>query len=125
MKNYNGQQYDSEGHSDRLSLIPFSVALEAYQRIPDHMRTTEMDPNAYASFGQVKLITDVYLARCPTCGTPADQRGFVRMVFPIGHPFFGRAVCCPRCWPAPFGKGKGTLSTKSQKVAQMWQSAIE
>ena len=62
---------------------------------------------------------------CQTCGWPLTQRGFVRMLFPVGHRLFGKAICCPTCWPAPFGHARsGYLSDKLLQVAAKWDEVL-
>lgn len=59
---------------------------------------------------------------CPVCGAGPGRRGFIRMPFPPGHELFGKAICCPRCWPSPFGSAPGGhLGQIARDLAGPWQ----
>lgn len=63
---------------------------------------------------------------CKFCGFPIGRRGFVRLPFPIGHRLFGRAICCPECWPPPFGRARrGTLSGEVAEIAEAWENILD
>lgn len=53
--------------------------------------------------------------------TATEALAVVRLPFPIGHRLFGRAICCPDCWPAPFGRAVGELSDRAQTIANLWR----
>jgi hypothetical protein len=96
----------------QMELVPFDLALSAYRDLPEHMKTSRFDPRLTES-----ALDCAEPYSCPVCG----GFRFVRMAFPIGHQFFGAAICCPRCWPQPFGHAKiGRLTQRQQQVAQMW-----
>lgn len=98
-------------------LIPWDYAnrrwREGVERYPDDYRDTR-PPERYRPDDR---------PRCETCGWPLGQRGFVRMSFPRGHELFGKAICCPDCWPEPFGHAEGgKLSQPAQRLAGLWRS---
>lgn len=96
----------------QLDLIPFDIAMREWKRL---------GPNKY----DLQLVQKAELGdieyNCPTCRFPPGVRGFVRLPWPVGHRFFGRAICCPDCWPTPFGHGSGILSETAQKIAVLWR----
>jgi len=103
---------------DKYDLIPFDYALRRYNALPQ-LPTLPWDPTTYCGLKDMLTAAERAVA-CPVCHSVA-MRGFVRMTFPIGHELFGRAICCPRCWPEPFGHAEGQLSGKAQKIAAMWR----
>jgi len=38
-----------------------------------------------------------HISHCDFCGFPIGERGYLRFNWPLGHPYFGKAVKCPRC----------------------------
>ncbi len=108
-----------EREAGMYDLVPYDYAHGCWERLPADMRYDPVPPS------HEEPEKDGSHRRCPTCQWPAGQRGFVRLAFPAGHELFGRAICCPRCWPAPFGHGQGGLSRSAQKVAAMWQNALD
>ena len=45
--------------------------------------------------------------RCPVCGSPKGQRGFVRAPAMPDEWAFAKLFACPKCWPFPLGKDPG------------------
>ncbi len=62
---------------------------------------------------------------CPTCDWPAGERGFVRFCFPAGHELFGRPICCPECWPEPYGEAPGVVDSElAVALEPKWQARL-
>ena len=108
---------------DMWKYVPWDYAVKEWEglrladKCPDDsfapLRTGSQPPGAHEA------------TECPTCGWPLTQRGFVRMLFPVGHRLFGKAICCPSCWPAPFGHARsGYLSDKLLQVAAKWDEVL-
>lgn len=98
-------------------LVPYDYALwrwtEGVRRSPESYRDTRVPFTQPASDRPV----------CPVCAWPFSQRGFVRMPFPRGHELFGKAICCPKCWPQPFGHAAtGNLDKNAVKIKAMWEA---
>lgn len=98
-------------------LVPYEYALWRWQQVlgrnPD---------NAYDKRPPAPVRVPTEMPECPVCHMPSGSKGFIRMCFPIGHELFGKAICCPRCWPAPFGMARnGTLSKAALKIELMWE----
>lgn len=117
--------------ADLLDLIPYDVAYREWSQLRPDLRY-DPPPRAYipARYRNdpsyvpepppppVRVRHD---GACPVCGWPQGERGFVRLPFPPGHRFMGRAICCPRCWPWPFGEAPdGVLSGQARQIASMW-----
>lgn len=83
----------------RYDFVRYYKAQAAYAALTEDQRFGALPrsaPNVYA-------IPD---GHCPRCGFPPGQPGFVRLDFPIAHPLFGKMICCPRCWPPPWGESE-------------------
>lgn len=93
-------------------LIPFSFALKSWQKLPMTERYPKIAPE--------RAVRESDIPCCPTCRFDAGKRGFVQFHVPVSHQLYGKAVCCPDCWPAPFGRARGFLSKKQQQIADLW-----
>ena len=103
-------------------LIPYRFARNQWEALPFGMRYAETKP-APGQPGRERV--EDRIARCSVCGYPLGTRGFVRMHFPVGHQLFGKAICCPECWPAPFGAARsGGLSENARKIAEKWEPIL-
>ena len=106
----------------RDDLIPYKFALSQWRALPFGMRYSESKPESDAH--PIDRVPDTY-DRCPTCHAILGDRGFIRMHFPVGHQLFGKAICCPSCWPAPFGESRsGALSENARKIAEKWEPIL-
>ena len=99
-------------------LIPFEFAQRQWRALPQSARFSEEKPEHSDWTRDDEM-------HCPICGWPLSERGFVRMHFPIGHELFGKAICCPECWPAPFGHAqRGRLSQNAEQLADRWERML-
>jgi len=98
-------------------LIPFSVAKADWDTLPlaDKLDITK---SKKAELGDM-------VTNCTTCRCRPGEWGFVRLPFPLHHRFFGQPICCPHCWPEPFGYGTGILTEAAKRIAAMWREAGE
>ena len=99
---------------DKYELVPFEYAWQRYNALKEKP-TYSFNPHQYRSVRDLPSGT----GGCPVCHF-VNERGFIRMSFPIGHELFGRLICCPHCWPKPFGHAEGMLTPRQQKIAAMW-----
>lgn len=107
----------------REDLIPFRFARSQWEALPFDSKLTREKLTQLERDGERVPDTTV---RCRACGYPLGTRGFVRMHFPSGHQLFGKAICCPDCWPAPFGNAHsgGGLSENARKIAEKWEPIL-
>lgn len=119
------------GEVDRYELVPFGYAQRAHAALhPDARLDTAPPEPRWIEQGDQRICRHCGRESgrcqcCPTCGFPKGERGFLRMPFPPGHELFGRTICCPACWPWPFGNRPVTadarpLSARSYEIAAMW-----
>ena len=97
-------------------LIPFSYAQRRWNQLPMRHRYPEQPVPRDSRDESVDC--------CPTCRWPLGTPGFVSFWFPVGHELFGKAICCPDCWPPPFGNARGVLTETAEKIAAMWESVL-
>jgi hypothetical protein len=102
-----------------LDLVPFEYAAYRWRELPlteryDRDKPTRGDPGPN---------------RCKTCGAMIGSMGFIRMCYPVGHELFGRAICCPECWPSPFGRNQRMrlemLKENTRDLAKQWMPILE
>ena len=119
------------GDVDRYELVPSDYARRAYGELhPDDRLDAEPPAPRWIPQRDKLICRHCHQERercrcCPTCGFPPGERGFLRLPFPRGHELFGRSICCPECWPWPFGHQAITansraLSARSHEIAAMW-----
>jgi hypothetical protein len=80
-----------------MESLSFHEARRAYKLLKAHDLLSEVDPQEYRDvkdFHRDNGVTDT----CARCGWERGEKGYLRMPFPIGHAYFGKAVKCPRCW---------------------------
>lgn len=105
-----------------MGLVPFDYALNAYRQLDLRGRTLSViDKFLLDNATRHKREGDV----CRICGFPRGERGFIMMLFPVGHPLFGKSICCPECWPAPFGHAYGDLDGEVAQIARLWEKVME
>lgn len=115
--------------------VPFDYALRCWRNLAPDARYDTVERKRYipARFRKVLFPPDeepieppaprVYPAgRCQRCGGSREQPGFVRFCFPVGHELFGKPICCPECWPAPFGSAGGLpQSDVLESIGKAWE----
>lgn len=117
-----------------LDLIPYAYALRRLYELPPEEREDLLPgryvPRRFAGRPEEaeKLRPATPTAKplpdgaCPRCHWPRGEKGFVRLPFPPGHELFARAICCPECWPPPFGKAGGIVQSDSAaEIAELWE----
>ena len=80
--------------------VSFDEALREYRALKSEEKRSRVNPQDYESVmtdSVARQAVDPTYQYCPTCGWRKGLRGWVRLGFPIGHPYFGMAFRCPRC----------------------------
>ena len=117
-----------------LLLVPHAYALRCWRALPEDDRYDYVPHRRYipARYARRQDELDAEDTRpvprtipaghCQVCGAGPDEPCFVRLHYPVSHQLFGAAICCPRCWPAPFGDAPGIVQgDDAAEIAALWE----
>jgi len=86
------------------------MVIYSYAELMDWLRKTRRSEEAQAVLKRCEAHAAPASSgpdRCPVCGAPKGQRGFVRAPAMPGEWAFAKLFACPKCWPWPLGKDPG------------------
>ncbi len=105
---------DTDISKQMWDFVPYDYAIRELKALHVQDRYVEREQGAFSELGH-----------CKCCGFPLTERGFVRLPFPVGHRLFGKAVCCPLCWPEPFGHAaRGLIGDGLVEIASAWRDIL-